>query len=114
MNTNKDTIKIEDLADSMYVSLSTIKNDLKEVKKILGLPYNRSIGPVVKSEEDVIMEVYNKYAKEIEDIKTSILTMYYIQAEKRPVQVIFADAGQDVIVSDAQVDISLSNLYFLT
>lgn len=50
--------------------------------------------------------------KEIEDIKTSILTMYYIQAEKRPVQAIFADAGQDIIVSDAQVDISLSNLYY--
>ena len=38
--------------------------------------------------------------------------MYYIQAEKRPVQVIFADAGQDIIVSNAQVDISLSNLYY--
>ena len=34
-STDKDTIKLEDLADSMYVSLSTVKNDLKEVKKIL-------------------------------------------------------------------------------
>ena len=29
------TLKIESLADEMYVSLSTIKNDLKEVKVIL-------------------------------------------------------------------------------
>ena len=28
-STDKYTIKLEDLADSMYVSLSTIKNDLK-------------------------------------------------------------------------------------
>ena len=35
VNINNNTIKLEDLADHMYVSLSTIKNDLKEVKKIL-------------------------------------------------------------------------------
>lgn len=30
-----NTIRLDDLADSMYVSLSTIKNDIKEVKSIL-------------------------------------------------------------------------------
>ena len=35
-STDKDTIKLEDLADSMYVSLSTVKNDLKEVNDTLG------------------------------------------------------------------------------
>ena len=34
-NEEKNTIKLEDLADSMYVSVSTVKNDLKEVKRIL-------------------------------------------------------------------------------
>lgn len=33
--TDNDAIKLDDLADSMYVSLSTVKNDLKEVKNIL-------------------------------------------------------------------------------
>lgn len=32
-NEEKNTIKLEDLADSMYVSVSTVKNDLKEVKE---------------------------------------------------------------------------------
>jgi len=32
---NENAIRLEDLADSMYVSVSTVKNDLKEVKKIL-------------------------------------------------------------------------------
>ncbi|WP_263348724.1 helix-turn-helix domain-containing protein, partial [Paraclostridium sp. AKS81] len=39
---NGDTLKIENLADEMYVSLSTIKNDLKEVKKILKM-YNLKV-----------------------------------------------------------------------
>ncbi|MGO0881759.1 BglG family transcription antiterminator [Clostridioides difficile] len=34
-NEEKNTIRLEDLADSMYVSVSTVKNDLKEVKRIL-------------------------------------------------------------------------------
>ncbi|WP_235698488.1 HTH domain-containing protein [Clostridioides difficile] len=34
-NEEKNTIKLEDLADSMYVSVSTVKNDLKEVKRML-------------------------------------------------------------------------------
>lgn len=37
-----DTLKIENLADEMYVSLSTIKNDLKEVRHILKI-YNLKI-----------------------------------------------------------------------
>lgn len=37
-----DTLKIENLADEMYVSLSTIKNDLKEVREILKI-YNLKI-----------------------------------------------------------------------
>lgn len=37
-----DTLKIENLADEMYVSLSTIKNDLKEVRQILKI-YNLKI-----------------------------------------------------------------------
>ena len=39
---NGNTLKIENLADEMYVSLSTIKNDLKEVKNFLKL-YNLKI-----------------------------------------------------------------------
>ncbi len=38
-NCNDNYIRIEDLADLMYVSLSTVKNDLKEVKKKLNDSY---------------------------------------------------------------------------
>ena len=31
----ENTVKLEELADSMYISVSTVKNDLKEVKEIL-------------------------------------------------------------------------------
>lgn len=34
-NQNKDSIRLEDLAESMYVSLSTVKNDMKIAKSIL-------------------------------------------------------------------------------
>ena len=46
-STDKDTIKLEDLADSMYVSLSTVKNDLKEVIYLLenhGYIYEGDLG----------------------------------------------------------------------
>ena len=63
--TYKDTIKLENLADSMYVSLSTVKNDLKEVKKILK-QYNLKISSKHKqgiyinaSEEDIIKFIIN-------------------------------------------------------
>ena len=37
-----NTVKLEELADSMYISVSTVKNDLKEVKSILK-KYNISV-----------------------------------------------------------------------
>ena len=46
------------------------------VKELLGFLSNRSIGPVVKSEDDVIMEVYRKYAKEIDDVDTHGIYVY--------------------------------------
>jgi len=59
-STYRDTIKLEDLASSMYVSLSTVKNDLKEVKSVLE-QYNLKISSKYKqgicinaSEEDII------------------------------------------------------------
>lgn len=48
----------------------------EEVKKLLCLPYNGSIGPVVKSEEDVIMEIYKKYEKDIEEHETHGIYVY--------------------------------------
>lgn len=64
-STDKDTIKLDDLADSMYVSLSTVKNDLKEVKKILN-EYNLKIRSKHKQgicidalEEDIIKFIIN-------------------------------------------------------
>lgn len=48
----------------------------EEIKKMLSLPYNRSIGPLVKSEEDVIMEVYKKYEKDIEEHETHGIYVY--------------------------------------
>ena len=71
-STDKDTIKLEDLADSMYVSLSTVKNDLKEVKKILN-EYNLKISSKHKqgicieaSEEDIIKFIIN-YSKKVDN-----------------------------------------------
>ena len=46
------------------------------IKELLGFLSNRSIGPVVKSEEDVIMEIYNKYAKEIDEVDTHGIYIY--------------------------------------
>ena len=60
-STDKDTIKIEDLADSMYVSLSTVKNDLKEVKKILN-EYNLKISSKHKQEivpQQIIVDLFH-------------------------------------------------------
>ena len=71
-STDKDTIKLEDLADSMYVSLSTVKNDLKEVKKILN-EYNLKISSKHKqgicieaSEEDIINFIIN-YSNKVDN-----------------------------------------------
>ncbi|WP_071120688.1 BglG family transcription antiterminator [Romboutsia timonensis] len=71
-STEKDTIKLEDLADSMYVSLSTVKNDLKEVKKILN-EYNLKISSKHKqgvcieaSEEDIIKFIIN-YSNKVDN-----------------------------------------------
>ncbi len=71
-STDKDTIKLEDLADSMYVSLSTAKNDLKEVKKILD-EYNLKISSKHKqgiyietSEEDIIKFIIN-YSNKVDN-----------------------------------------------
>ena len=71
-STDKDTIKLEDLADSMYVSLSTVKNDLKEVKKILN-EYNLKISTKHKqgicieaSEEDIIKFIIN-YSNKVDN-----------------------------------------------
>ena len=51
--------------------------------------------------------------KTLEDIKTSVLTVYYILAEKRPIQIIYADAGSDIIVEEGTtINLSLSNLYY--
>lgn len=71
-STDKDTIKLEDLADSMYVSISTVKNDLKEVKKILN-EYNLKISSKHKqgicieaSEEDIIKFIIN-YSNKVDN-----------------------------------------------
>lgn len=58
---------------------------------------------------DVIGINVRKY---LEDLKTSILNVYYMSFEKRPIQAIYADAGKDIIVKDNNVDINISNLYY--
>lgn len=63
--TQKCTIKLEDLANAMYVSLSTVKNDLKEVKKILEKYYLKINSQHKKgiyidaSEENIIQFIIN-------------------------------------------------------
>ncbi|EPZ59075.1 HTH domain protein [[Clostridium] sordellii ATCC 9714] len=58
------TLKLENLADDMYVSLSTIKNDLKEVKDILK-DYNLKI--ISKHKLGISLD------GDIEDLKRCIL-----------------------------------------
>ena len=62
--------------DNEYAKRREEVEQEEEVKKILGLPYNGSIGPVVKSEEDVIMEIYKKYEKDIDEIDTHGIYIY--------------------------------------
>ncbi len=61
LTTKEDnTIKLEELADSMYISVSTVKNDLKEVKSILK-KYNILVvskhkqGIAIEAEEEQIV-----------------------------------------------------------
>lgn len=71
---NDNAVKLEDLADSMYISVSTVKNDLKEVKKILQ-KHNLNIGTkhkqgifIVAQEEDIIkciIDLCNKKDNEL-------------------------------------------------
>ena len=55
----ENTVKLDELADSMYISVSTLKNDLKEVKSILK-KYNISVvskhkqGIAIQASEDDI------------------------------------------------------------
>ncbi|CEP80069.1 PTS operon transcription antiterminator [[Clostridium] sordellii] len=60
------TLKLENLADDMYVSLSTIKNDLKEVKDILKI-YNLKI--ISKHKLGISLD------GDIEDLKRCILEL---------------------------------------
>ena len=48
----------------------------------------------------------------LEDLKTSVLNVYYMFFEKRPIKIVYADAGSDVIVKDQNVDIDASKLYY--
>lgn len=71
-STDKDTIKLEDLADSMYVSLSTVKNDLKEVKKILD-EYNLKVsskhkqGICIEASEEYIIKFIINYSNKLDN-----------------------------------------------
>ena len=58
-STDKDTIKLEDLADSMYVSLSTVKNDLKEVKKILNEYNSNNMERIIDEVGDLLFACVN-------------------------------------------------------
>ena len=88
---NENAIRLEDLADSMYVSVSTVKNDLKEVKKILG-KYNIKIATkhkqgiiILGEEKDIvkcIVNLCNKQDNELsindfltQSVKNNIFTM---------------------------------------
>ena len=61
---NEKAVRLEDLADSMYVSVSTVKNDLKEVKNILG-KYNIKVATkhkqgitILGEEKDIVKWLY--------------------------------------------------------
>lgn len=69
--------KLETLEqDNEYAKRREEVENVEDAKKMLGLPYNRSIGPVVRSEDDVIMEVYKKYECEIEEHETHGIYVY--------------------------------------
>ena len=69
----ENTVKLEELADSMYISVSTVKNDLKEVKSILK-KYNISVvskhkqGIAIQASEDItsfILDICSKKDNEL-------------------------------------------------
>ena len=72
----ENTVKLEELADSMYISVSTVKNDLKEVKSILK-KYNISVvskhkqGIAIQASEDditsFILDICSKKDNELKD-----------------------------------------------
>lgn len=75
LTTKEDnTIKLEELADSMYISVSTVKNDLKGVKSILK-KYNISVvskhkqGIAIEAdEEDIIRFILDICSKKDNDL----------------------------------------------
>ncbi|MGM9532223.1 BglG family transcription antiterminator [Intestinibacter sp.] len=75
LTTKEDnTIKLEELADSMYISVSTVKNDLKEVKSILK-KYNIAVvskhkqGITIEAEEeDIIRFILDICSKKENDL----------------------------------------------
>lgn len=75
LTTKEDnTIKLEELADSMYISVSTVKNDLKEVKSILK-KHNISVVSKHKQgiaidaeEEDIIRFILDICSKKENDL----------------------------------------------
>lgn len=49
----------------------------------------------------------------LEDLKTSILNVYYLRFEKRPVYMVYADAGSSIQVdANLNIDLSTADLYF--
>lgn len=71
---NEEAVKLEDLADSMYVSVSTVKNDLKEVKEILN-DYNIKVATkhkqgilVLGREKDIVACISDLCIKKENDL----------------------------------------------
>ena len=48
----------------------------------------------------------------IEDLKSSVINVYYMNFEKRPIQLIYADSEKDVIINNNIINIDNSNLYY--
>ncbi len=115
---NENAIRLDDLADSMYVSVSTVKNDLKEVKKILG-KYNIKIATkhkqgiiILGEEKDIIKCIVSLYNKKDNELNINDFLTQYVKNNIFTINKILLDCLDDekLIITDIEFKNILNNI----
>lgn len=113
---NNKAIKLEELSKELYVSLSTIKQDIKEVKKILN-KYNLEISRIsnngislIGSEIDIRVFISNYLFKNSKELKYLNVNDFNFSASKdNSIYKLISDIVLDIV---KKYDIELSDLGF--
>lgn len=100
---HKTNVKINGIITYSYETTYSNKFSLYNDATTVEVPAKQVFGADV---QNINIRTY------LEDLKNSILNVYYMAFEKRPIQIVYADVGKDIIVSNTEVDINISNLYF--